>query len=386
MPGRRTTMFRSAAAASILTLLGAASAAGVAYAAPHARAMPAYAGAKIEIQSIYPVPHSSLVYGIATRGSRYYLVEGADGHFKTVWAPKLGGRHGHLDSVYAISKNNVFIGGGIGLSGPADELNSKVEIWHKIGKKVTATNFKQYNFGTGDCTVPEFAGTSKNDIWAIGSFYQNDTGGPQAMHWNGKTWSLVQVPQDEDYSGLTSIGAVSPKDAWAVRGGQAGDNDVQHWDGSAWTDTGAALNTSDGGGISGESAKGVYEYGLNAKSKWAIDKFNGKEWVPMKIKGKPASAAIIDLTTVGKQGWALVSYDNAKDLSQAEILHSSGGTWTPQWKSHGGAWEFGSAFEVSSPTRGLFVGAHGKGGYDSPVHNFALRLHGHKWTLGKLQA
>jgi hypothetical protein len=377
-------MLRAAVAASIVALLAAGSAAGIAHAAPHARAMPAHAGGRAEIVSIYPVPHSSLVYGIATKGSRYYLVAGKNGHFKKVWAPKLGGQHGHLDSVYVISKNDVFIGGGIGLKGPADELNSKVEIWHKTGKKVRTTNFKKYNFGTGDCTVPEFAGSSKNDIWAIGSFYQNNTGGPQAMHWNGKKWSLVPVPQDGDYSGLTSIGAVSPKDAWAVRGGQAGDNDVQHWDGKAWTDSGAVLNLNNDGGISGQTANGVYEYGLNAKSKWAIDRFNGKKWDQMTIKGKPASAAIIDLTTVGKQGWALVSYDDAKDLPQAEILHSSGGSWTPQWKSHGGAWEFSSAFEVSSAGRGLFVGAHGKGGYDSPEHSFSLRLHGHKWKLGKL--
>jgi hypothetical protein len=373
----RTKTLRTAAAGSILALLAAAGATGVAHASPHAGAAH---GSKLVVQSLYPVPHSSVVYGIATKGSRYYLVSGKNGHFKTVWAPKL--KNGHLDSVYALSTSNVFIGGAIGIptSGCPDCENGKVEIWHKVGKKVTATNFKQYNFGTGAVSVPQFAGSSPKDIWAIGAFYENDTGGPQAMHWNGKTWSLVQVPQDEYYSGLTSIASISPNDAWAVRGGSQGDSDMQHWDGKAWTDTGPVLNVTDGGAVSGESGNNVYEYGTNAKGQHAIDRYNGKKWVQMKVKGWPASSTVADMATVGKQGWALVAYRNAKDLGQAVILHTSGSSWKPVWKSHGGDWEFGSTFEVSSPTHGLFTGSRAKSQFSTPKP-FTVSLHGHKWKL-----
>jgi hypothetical protein len=98
----------------------------------------------------------------------------------------------------------------------------------------------------------------------------------------------------------------------------------------------------------------------------------------MKAPGESSSSS-----RLGRAGLSRADCDTL-DLPQAEILHSSGGPWTPQWKSHGGAWEFSSAFEMSSATRGLFIGAHGSGGYASPEHNFALQRHGRKWQLGKL--
>ncbi|HEX3824824.1 MAG TPA: hypothetical protein VHV79_10210 [Mycobacteriales bacterium] len=374
----RTKALRTAAAGSVLALLAAAGATGVAEASTHARVAHS---SKPVVQSLYPVPHSSVVYGIATKGSRYYLVSGKNGHFKTVWAPKL--KNGYLDSVYAVSKNNVFIGGALGIPTPGCTGcgTGKIEIWHKVGKQVKAANFNQYNFGTGAVSVPQFAGSSPKDVWAIGQFNENNTGGPQAMHWNGKKWSLVQVPQDDLYSGLTSIASISPNDAWAVRGGGEGDSDMQHWDGKTWTDTGPVLNVTGSGAVSGESGKNVYEYGTNAKGKQAIDKYNGKKWVQMKVKGWPASSVVTDMATVGKQGWALVAYRNAKELGQAVILHTSGSSWKPVWKSHGGDWEFGSAFEVSSLTHGLFTGSRAKSQY-STFKRFAVSLHGHRWKLG----
>jgi len=373
----RTRTVGIAATGSILALLAALGATGVAHASSHARAAH---GSKLVVQSLYPVPHSSLVYGIATKGTRSYLVSGRNGHFTVVWAPKL--KDGALNSVYALSKNNVFIGGVLGIPslGCSDCGNGKIEIWHKLGKKVRATNFKRYNFGTGAVSVPQFAGSSPKDIWAIGEFNENDTGGPQAMHWNGKNWTLVQVPQDGDYSGLTSIASISPHDAWAVRGGSEGDSDMQHWDGKTWTDTGPVLNVTDSGAVSGEAEKNVYEYGTNAKGKHAIDKYNGKTWVQMKVSGWPASGIVTNMCTVGKQGWALVAYRNAKDLGQAVILHTSGSSWKPVWRSHGGDWEFGSAFEVGSPTHGMFTGSRAKSQFSTPK-TFTVSLHGHKWKL-----
>jgi hypothetical protein len=87
------------------------------------------------------------------------------------------------------------------------------------------------------------------------------------------------------------------------------------------------------------------------------------------------------MATVGKQGWALVACRNAKDLGQAIILHTSGSSWKPVWKSHGGDWEFGSTFEVSSPTHGLFTGSRAKSQFSTPKP-FTVSLRGHKWKLG----
>src|SRR5207245_2129463 len=56
-------------------------------------------------------------------------------------------------------------------------------------------------------------------------------------HWDGRTWSVVSIPNASDRSAhLNSISAVNAHDVWVV-GYDAGSyftNIVLHWDGSSW--------------------------------------------------------------------------------------------------------------------------------------------------------
>ena len=89
--------------------------------------------------------------------------------------------------------------------------------------------------------------TSPADCWAVGRFGNSGTGGVsvnQALHWNGRQWSLVPTPDPGgtdigDSNHLYSIRCTSSADCWAVGAvqptGQNGRNQILHWNGATWS-------------------------------------------------------------------------------------------------------------------------------------------------------
>ena len=90
--------------------------------------------------------------------------------------------------------------------------------------------------------------TSPASCWAVGD-YGSITGSlgvrvNQALHWNGRRWSLVPTPDpgglgNDDSSGLTAIRCPSPASCWAVgvvsTKGQANLYEILHWNGTSWS-------------------------------------------------------------------------------------------------------------------------------------------------------
>jgi hypothetical protein len=95
--------------------------------------------------------------------------------------------------------------------------------WTEVATPISTTN---------SLTINAISGSSPSDIWVVGetstSGYRNRQVTSVIMHYNGASWSLSTVP---DNTGLISVDAVSPSDAWAV----AADGSVLSWNGSAWT-------------------------------------------------------------------------------------------------------------------------------------------------------
>jgi hypothetical protein len=87
------------------------------------------------------------------------------------------------------------------------------------------------------------AGSSDNDVWAVGWFLENNSRHNLALHWNGSTWERVPVPDvvsggDNSVNGLYGVAAIAPNDVWAV-GYAVGLSTpyrtvTLHWNGSAW--------------------------------------------------------------------------------------------------------------------------------------------------------
>src|SRR5262249_9928274 len=61
---------------------------------------------------------------------------------------------------------------------------------------------------------------SRTDAWAVGSTVPAGPGIDRALilHWNGRTWKPVPVPDTGHTKGsaLTGVSAGSPRDVWAV--------------------------------------------------------------------------------------------------------------------------------------------------------------------------
>ena len=82
------------------------------------------------------------------------------------------------------------------------------------------------------------AGSSDNDIWAVGWFDENNARHNLALHWNGSTWERVPVPDvvPDRINALNGVAVIAPNDVWAV--GYAVGTSYQtvtlHWNGSTW--------------------------------------------------------------------------------------------------------------------------------------------------------
>jgi hypothetical protein len=87
------------------------------------------------------------------------------------------------------------------------------------------------------------AGSSDNDLWAVGWFDENNSRHNLTVHWNGSVWERVPVPDvvnvgDNSVNGLYGVAVIAPNDVWAVGYAVSLSTPYQtvtlHWNGSAW--------------------------------------------------------------------------------------------------------------------------------------------------------
>jgi hypothetical protein len=87
-----------------------------------------------------------------------------------------------------------------------------------------------------DHSFSAIAEISPTDAWAVGGT------GPSALaeHWDGSAWKLVTTPDLGSPSFLTGVAAFGPRDVWAVGGystsAQGGTSSLaENWDGKTWS-------------------------------------------------------------------------------------------------------------------------------------------------------
>src|SRR5687767_4998101 len=82
------------------------------------------------------------------------------------------------------------------------------------------------------------AGSSDNDIWAVGWFDENNARHNLALHWNGLAWERVPVPDvvPDRINALNGVAVIAPNDVWVVgyAVGLSYQTVTLHWDGKAW--------------------------------------------------------------------------------------------------------------------------------------------------------
>ena len=137
------------------------------------------------------------------------------------------------------------------------------------------------NFPSSQQIISGVAAPAANDAWIVGSFAPPNVGAflqPLALHWNGKTWSMVPTPNPSPFNNrLRAVAAISTSDVRAV--GQANTPDglnlvtlIEHWNGKQWSIV-ASPNVPDGSntfdGLLGITVSGP-------TSLWSVGGFDSK--------------------------------------------------------------------------------------------------------------
>lgn len=202
---------------------------------------------------------------------------------------------------------------------------------------------------------------SASDCWAVGKVIRKNSTVNQVLHWTGKQWSGVKVPnqagtQKGDLNELFAVRCTAAKNCWAVGDSQHGSaaqiDQALHYDGKSWAvaDTpapggtsGSAFNTLDD--VACSSARdcwAVGEYGLVGSSTQMevgfnqVLHFDGRHWMFMKTPNPGGTSAghvnALDgvRCTTPTSCWAA---GTDADLTgppsfRNEILFSNGKKWT----------------------------------------------------------
>ncbi|HKP52692.1 MAG TPA: redoxin family protein [Chloroflexia bacterium] len=136
-------------------------------------------------------------------------------------------------AVAALTKNEVYAVGGIFGEGGSDSIAMHWDgtKWTHVGVDVPKP---PEGSGPAQDHLSGVAALSKDDVWAVGAYLRygakplNDTS-PLAMHWNGKEWSYISIPDPRYTLGpngsaienigsnaLSAIAAAPNGDLWAV--------------------------------------------------------------------------------------------------------------------------------------------------------------------------
>lgn len=181
---------------------------------------------------------------------------------------------------------------------------------------------------------------SAGDVWAVGS----RNGRPLAIHWDGRAWEAVPVPEiDLDSpvaaSELNSVSALSSTDVWAV-GKAGGVTLTMHWNGIEWSlvespspgHFGNALYTVNA--VRSDSVWAAGYRGLPTGSRSLIMHWNGSKWTVVdspNVRGSTdpnQSTVLYTFTMISDQDiWALGS-SQAYTSDETVAMHWDGKLWS----------------------------------------------------------
>jgi hypothetical protein len=209
---------------------------------------------------------ASQLYGVAAVSPTDVWAVGGSFSARRVWSTFVEHWDGHrwtqvpspadqtpLDGLVALSADDVWaVGWSVGENGD----HEGIQHWDGSSWSVALT--RRFRDGGWYPSLSGVAGTSRNDIWAVG----NAAAGPLAEHWNGSDWRPVPIPfahfasraRNKVDSALGGVVALSPTNVWAVGFG------MEHWNGRSFTVSNVTQN-ADLHDVSAVSANDLWAVG-----------------------------------------------------------------------------------------------------------------------------
>ncbi len=263
--------------------------------------------------------------------------------------------------------------------------------------------------------------SSASSCWAVGEYEKNDAELGEALHWNGKHWAEVTIPNpagtgNGDFNLPIDVFCTSAKSCWTVgdygfigSGKETFLNLALHWNGKHW----AKVNIPDPAGIGADKGNGLDGIRCpSARDCWAVGTdgtlipgptlrdealhWNGKHWSNVKVvsPGGGVPGAFSELNGVAclsaRDCWTIGTFGNISGPSEKTLslaLHWNGKHWAritipdPEGTS-GGADNDLLAVTCFSSANCWAVGDAGMFG-DHGTLNEAVQWNGHRWFLRK---
>ena len=241
-----------------------------------------------------------------------------------------------LNAVSPVSASNVWAAGQY-----FDGTGYRTLIVHWDGS--AWTQVPSPNAGAGINNLVAVRGTSATNAWAVGYFNNNGNKSQTLiLHWNGSAWTRVPSP---DPSGpaldqeLTSVSGTSAQDAWAVGFYYNGSFDksmILHWNGTAWKQVKSPNPGSQGTflyGVRGSSPSNAWAAGYSyngTADKTLILHWNGSAWKQVTTPNPGGSAQNNDLDAVAVtpagDAWAAGEFATGTGM-RTLVLHWTGSAW-----------------------------------------------------------
>ncbi len=232
---------------------------------------------------------------------------------------------------------------------------------------------------------------SRSNAWAVGSYSAAGKSHAFSLHWNGKTWTRVPVPDIFDAS-LNAVSAVSGSDVWAVGMASRRNSLVLHWNGAAWARVPSPSP--------GQLVTTIYAVtGISATDAWAVgtaDNTGGSQVLLLHWDGKswtqalPASLGSVSFLSgvaavSASDVWAVGEYYPTSS-SQSEVtlvLHWNGKSWrtvpSPNPRQSDGTLPL--SVSAASATDVWAVGQYAQRRHNGIQGSLAMHWNGKSWRI-----
>src|SRR5450759_2033338 len=176
-------------------------------------------------------------FSVDTNGFRKTLVEHWNGRqWSVVDSPNLPGRSSVLNSIVAISANDIWA------VGDAPDANGD---YITLSEHWNGTMWKIVTSPNPSSTFSHLYGVTAlapNNVWAVGFYASVDTFKSLVIHWNGSKWNVVSSPNPgPDSNVLNAVTALSATNIWAVgyklNSGTTSTTRtlIEHWNETKWS-------------------------------------------------------------------------------------------------------------------------------------------------------
>jgi hypothetical protein len=250
--------------------------------------------------------------------------------------------------VDATPNGDVWVVGNVTTTYPTNNL-PLVMRWHQgdwnFVETATLRPQTEYPFGARGGFAYEVDAIADDDVWAVGiaAGYgdASSTSVPMALHWDGSSWTDVDVPLVANrHHELNDVFAVSSDDVWAVGDSRSISGTFRgvtyHWDGSEWSHIPSPIEDISQSGLDdivGTGPNDVWAIGGAQDTGVVLMHWNGSQWntmePPLNSGGSLAAVAPNDLWATGWNGfwhWDGVSWTEvpAQVPNSSYVIRSGG--------------------------------------------------------------